>query len=108
MWMTLLSTPTSFIFDRLLFQVRQSFADRRLHVSRLGDAYQRFLRWVNRDFSFVAVFLHRKNHFCLEFVAQDLADLCQSSFNFFAVVGSYFVVPAGVFHVHWRLVQVLI
>jgi hypothetical protein len=35
-------------------------------------------------------------------IAQDFAELGEAGFYFFADGGGYFVVPAGVFHVHER------
>jgi hypothetical protein len=48
----------------------------------------------------VTVFFYGEDDMRFEFVAEDFADFCKAGFYFFANGWSYFVVPAGVFHVH--------
>ena len=48
----------------------------------------------------VAVFLDGEDYVGVKPVAEDFADFVEAGFNFFADGGSYFVVSAGVFHVH--------
>src|SRR5205085_1391526 len=55
---------------------------------------------ADRDLGFVTMLFYRENDFCLETVAQDLANFLEPGFNFFADGRSDFVVAACVFHVH--------
>src|SRR5579884_3353508 len=48
------------------------------------------------------MFLHSQNHFGFELVSKNFSDFAEAGFNFLANGGSYFVLPAGVFHVHER------
>jgi hypothetical protein len=50
----------------------------------------------------VTMFLDGEDYLGFKSVAQDFADFCEASFYFFTDGGSYFVVPAGIFHVHER------
>ena len=95
-----LSDDARFVFDRLLLQMLQGFTDSGFHVTSLRQTNQRAHSGINRDLSFVAMFLHRENYFGIECFAKNLADLAQSGFNIFAIGGSNFVVPASVFDSH--------
>jgi hypothetical protein len=81
----------------------QGFTDSGFHVTSLRQTNQRAHSGINRDLSFVAMFLHRENYFGIECFAKNLADLAQSGFNLFAIGGSNFVVPASVFDSHCDL-----
>ena len=72
------------------------------HVLGLRQADERTVARADGDLGFVAVFFDGQDDFGFKSVAQDFAKFGEASFYFFADSGSYFVVPAGVFHVHER------
>ena len=94
--------PAGLVFHRLLFEVVEGFVDGDGHVLGLGQADERAVARADGDFGFVAVLFDGEDDFGFEFVAEDFADFGEAGFYFFADGGSYFVVPAGVFHVHER------
>src|SRR5260221_9611618 len=81
----------------------QRLADGEIHLVCLGESHQRADAGVNGDLSLVSALLDGQNHVGLKPVTEDLANLCQTGFDFFAVRGSNFVLPASVFHVHENL-----
>jgi hypothetical protein len=90
------------MFDGLSFEMIERFVDRDAHILGLSQADQRAIARINRDFSFMAMLLDREDYFGLKSVAQDFADLCEASFNFFADGVGDFVLSSSVFHVHER------
>src|SRR5580704_8581207 len=98
----LFGLPASFVFHRLLFQVVEGFVDGDRHVLGLGQADQRAVARADGDFGFVAVLLYGEDHLGFKFVAEDFSEFGDPAFYYLAAGGSYFVVPAGVFHVHER------
>src|SRR5208337_1400548 len=95
-----LGAPPGLVLDCLLFQMVESFADRRGHVSRLRQSNDRSIARADGDLSFVAALLDREHNLGFKLIAQNLADFAECRFNVLADGGSDFVVSAGVFHVH--------
>ena len=65
----LLGLPSGLVFDRLLFQMVEGFADGDGHVAGLGQADERAVARADGDFGFVAVLFDGENHLGFEFVA---------------------------------------
>src|SRR5436305_5043777 len=95
-----LADDPGLVLDCLFFQMLQRFPDRGAHFCGVGESDQWTNTAINCDFGFVAVLLDAENNFGVEFIVQNLADFRQPSFNFLAIGGSNFVVPASVFHIH--------
>ena len=67
--------PLRLVFHRLLLKMVQSLADGDHHIFGLGQADQRAIARVDRDFSFVAVLFDCEDHLGFESVAQTLRSL---------------------------------
>ena len=99
----ILDEPTSVLTPpeaERLFEVVEGLVDGDGHVFGLSQADQRAVARGDGDFGFMAMLFDGEDDLGFESVAQDLAEFGEAGFNFFADGGSYFVVPAGVFHVH--------
>jgi hypothetical protein len=98
----LLRHPAGFVFDRLFFEMVESFADSNGHVLGLSQSDDGAIARADGDFGFVAMLLDGEDDFAVESVAQNFADFCEAGLYFFADAGSNYVVSASVFHVHER------
>src|SRR5262249_40192642 len=96
----LLGDYAGFVLEGLLLEVLEGFPDGRFHIAGLGGADQRADAAVCGGLPLMAVLFDSENDLCIELIAQDFADFVETSFYFFAIGGSYFVVPASVFHSH--------
>src|SRR5205823_761100 len=88
------------VADGLLLKMIEGFTDGRVHVACLGKADQRADSRVDGDLGLVTTFFDCENYFGVEFIAQNLAEFSETGFDFLTVSGSYFVLPASVFHIH--------
>ncbi len=76
-----LGAPAGLVFDRLFFQMIESFVDGGGHVAGLGESDQRTVARADGDLGLVAVLLDRQNDLGFKFVAQDFADFCRGRFQ---------------------------
>src|SRR5215469_11149037 len=98
--MPLLAAPPCLVFDRLRLKVLEGRIDRRNHISSLRQPDERPVARTYRDLGSVAVLFQSQDDLRIKLIAEDLADLGEASFNFFADSGSDFILSPGVFHVH--------
>lgn len=103
-----LAAPSGLVFHCLFLKVLERFVNGDGHVVRLGDADQRPVARADADFGLVAMPFDRKDHLGVELVSENLADFSDASLDGLADGGSDVTVPAGVFHVHGHLLQLLI
>src|ERR1700689_90336 len=96
----LLRLPARFVLDGLLLEMVEGFVDGDGHVLGLSQADQRAIARADGDFSFVAMLFNREDDFGIKSVAQNLADLREAGFYFFADSGSDGVMSASIFDVH--------
>src|SRR5579862_6526919 len=99
---TLFGLPFRFVLHCLLFEMVERSADRDHHIFGLSQADQRAISRVDGDLGLMAVLFDAEDGLGFEAITKNLADFCETGFYFFADGGGYFIMSAGVFHVHER------
>src|SRR5215469_13931293 len=97
---TFLGDNAGFVLEGLLLKVLEGFPDSGFHIPGLSDSDQRADAGVDRDFRLMTALFDDENDLGIESIAQDFANFAETNFYFFAIGGSYFIVPARVFHSH--------